>query len=167
MNTLNKLVNIYKQDGKTFLYHLASVGISTVACAATAGCLESQGCNPILNSSITTGVGAVTYWTPFIGLLASSERNEMKDETGKYSFRKVASKIGQYASFIGIGEFIFGAMRGVVQYQLQKRLDAASASALTDLTCATAYGILVPPIRHLLRSAGREEKLEQIVHLEK
>ncbi|MDP1695200.1 MAG: hypothetical protein Q8L34_06710 [Candidatus Woesearchaeota archaeon] len=166
MSILNKITNIYRQNGKTFLYHAASVGISTVACAVTAGCLEEQGCNPALNSSITTGVGAVSYWAPFIGMLARNERNEMKDESGKYSPKKVVSKIAQYASFIGIGEVFFGVVRGVVQYQLQKRFDAASASALTDLACATAYGVLVPPIRYVLRNVGREGKLENIVSLD-
>jgi len=164
MKILKNIANIYRQDGKTFLYHLASVGTSTIAGAITAGYLENSGYSQAINSSITTGVAAGSYWTPFIGLLTRNERDEMKDETGKYSCKKIASKIAQYASFVGIGEFLYTAVRGVMQYQLQKELDAPSASVLTDLACATAYGILVPPIRHALRSVGGEGKLEQIVN---
>ena len=166
MKILKKIANIYRQDGKTFLYHLASVGASTIAGAMTAGYLEDSGYSPAINSSITTGIAAGSYWTPFIGLLARNERDEMKDETGKYSRKKIVSKIAQYASFVGIGEFLYTAVRGVMQYQLQKELDAPSASVLTDLACATAYGILVPPIRHALRRVGGEGKLEQIIKSE-
>lgn len=164
MKTLKKIADIYRQDGKTFLYHLASVGTSTIAGAMTAGYLENSGYNPAINSSVTTGVAAGSYWTPFIGLLARNERGEMKDETGNYNRKKIASKIAQYASFVGIGEFLYTAVRGVMQYQLQKEFDAPSASVLTDIACATAYGILVPPIRHALRSVGGERKLEQIAN---
>jgi len=163
MNIIKKISDIYKQDGRTFLYHLASVGTSTIAGAMAAGYLEDAGYSPALNSSITTGVAATSYWVPFIGLLARNERTEMKDGAGKYNKKKVISKIAQYASFVGIGEFLYIAVRGVMQYKLQKELDAPSASVLTDLACATAYGILVPPVRHALRSIGGEKRLEQIV----
>ncbi len=161
---IQKIANVYRQDGKTFLYHLASVGISTIAGAINAGCLEKYGFEPALNSSITTGVGTASYWIPFIGLLARNERSEMKDENGKYIASKIRSKAIQYASFVGIGEVLFAAVRGFTQYQIQKRLelDATSASALTDLTCATAYGVLVPPIRQILRKSARESNLEKI-----
>jgi len=164
MDVLNKIKDIYKQDGKTFLYHLASVGLSIISGALTAGHLENSGYSPSFNSSVTTGVAATSYWTYFIGLLARNERNEMRDEDGEYNRKKIVSKIAQYASFVGIGELLYAAVRWSVQYQLQKKLDAPLASALTDITCATAYGVLVPPIRYALRRAGRERKLEQIVN---
>lgn len=162
INGMRRLSDIYRQDGKAFKYHLASVGLSTLAGAVTAGCLENYtSCGPALNSTLTTGVATGSYWTPFIGLLARSERNEMKDENGKYDSKKVASKAAQYASFVGLGEFLYSGMRGVIQYQIQKRteLDAAYASALTDIVCATAYGVLVPPIRQALRKLGREKTI--------
>lgn len=163
-NIWKKIKEIYTQDGKTFAYHLASVGISTIAGAVTAGCLEGQGCNVQTNSSLTTLVGTGTYWTPFIGMLALNERDSMKNEQGKYESKKICSRIVKYASFIGIGEILYAGIRGVVQYQLQKNcdLDASYASALTDLTCATAYGVLVPPISHILRRVSGESKLERI-----
>nr|MBA4405039.1 hypothetical protein [Nanoarchaeum sp.] len=163
MKIINKLLNIYNQDGKTFFYHLTSVGMSTIAGAVTAGCLENAGYSPAFNSSITTGVAATSYWGPFIGLLVRNEKSEMKDKTGRYNRKKVISKTAQYASFVGVGEFIYTAVRGIMQYQLQKELDAPTASILTDLACATVYGILVPPVRYALRDIGGEKKLEQIV----
>lgn len=163
MKTLQKIKEIYKQDGKAFAYHLAGVGISTAVGAATAGCLEDVvSCGPVVNSSITTAVGSGSYWFPFLGLLANSEKNEMKNEQGKYDRKKVAAKTAQYASLFGLGELFYAGLRGVVQYHLQERfqMDAAYASALTDLTCATAYGLVLPPVRHLLRKIDRTRRTE-------
>ena len=61
MKILKKIADIYRQDGKTFLYHLASVGTSTIAGAMTAGYLENSGYSPAINSSVTTGVAAGSY----------------------------------------------------------------------------------------------------------
>lgn len=151
---LKKVGETYKQDGKTFLYHLASVGVSTVAASRAAGAIDNlTELGDVANSALSTVVAAGTYWAPFIGMLALSERGEMKDESGKYSRNKIASNALQYGSFIGIGEVLYAGTRMTVQYQVQKRtnLDSATASVITDLGCAVAYGLLLPPVRSALR----------------
>ena len=157
MSLKEKIIEVYKEDRKSFYNHWIPAGISTLADAVTASCIESSGGNPAVNSSLTTFVGAASYWALFIGLTARTERAEMKDNSGKYDIKKTSSRAAQYLSFIGIGGVLYSSIRGTVQYQIQKRtaLDAGLASLITDGICTTVYSVAVPPMRYMLKTIDK------------
>ncbi|HLC55820.1 MAG TPA: hypothetical protein VJJ23_01135 [Candidatus Nanoarchaeia archaeon] len=161
---MKKIKQIYQEELPTLKYHLASVVISTGLSALAAKLLEKHGCDPATVSTLTSAIALTSYWAPFIGLLTLKDKKELK-ANGHYDRKKITSKALEYASFMGIGEVAYSAVRGVAQYCLQKKgFDAVSASAGTDLACATLYGILLPPIRYLLRNRSKViNKLEDLV----
>lgn len=147
-NNLEKIIGIYKEQGKTLGSHAVAFGVSTAGAALASNIASNISGNSNAITSLAGTVSAMgVYWPTFIGGLIIRDRKDFKNENG-INWGKVKERAEEYATWIGVGELAYGLARtGIQAYAQHEGYDPAVSSVMADSISAGLYTLGLPFIQ--------------------